>query len=64
MSEQKSLIYEINKLEKQLITEVQKKGRGVFLQGKGGKVFFELETQKYPKALVTKLCQYLLHFRL
>ena len=40
MSEQKGLIYEVNKLEKQLITEAQKKGRGVFLQGKAGVKYF------------------------
>ena len=63
MSEQKSIIDEIKKLEKQLITEIQKKEEEFFYKVKGGKVFFELETRKYHKTLVTKLRQYLLHAR-
>ena len=39
MSEQKGLIYEVNKLEKQLITEMQKKEEEFFYKVKGVKYF-------------------------
>ncbi len=63
MGDQRNLIEEIKKLEKQLIVEIQKKEEEFFYKLKGRKVVFEQDTLKLHKTLVTKLRGYLLHAR-
>lgn len=64
MNEQKNLIEEIKKLEKQLIVEIQKQEEEFFYKLKGRKVLFERETRKAHKKLVKKVRRYLLDARL
>jgi len=59
MSDQKNLVEEIKKLEKQLIVEIQKKEEEFFYKLKGRKVFFQEETRKVHKTLVKKVRRYL-----
>ena len=53
------IIEQIKNLEKRLYNEIQKKEEEFFYRIKGKKIFFEEDTKKYHKTLVTKIRTYL-----
>lgn len=59
MNKLQSIIVEIQKLEKDLLSEIQKKEEEFFYKIKGKRVYFEEETKKYHKTLVTKIHTYI-----
>lgn len=64
INNQKNIVEEIKRLEKQLLIEIQKKEEEFFYKVKGGKVLFQSETRKYHRTLATKFRHYLLNARL
>lgn len=60
MNKLQDLVEEIQRLQKELLLELQKKEDEFFYKIKGKKVYFEEETKKYHKALATKIHTYLL----
>ena len=61
MNKLQDIIEEIKKLEKELFLEIQKKEEEFFYKIKGKRVYFEEETKKYHKTLVTKVNTYILN---
>lgn len=59
MNRLQDIIDEMQKLQKELLLEIQKKEDEFFYKIKGKKVYFEEETRKYHKALATKIHTYL-----
>jgi len=59
MNRLQDIIEEIKRLKKELLVEMQKKEDEFFYKIKGKKVYFEEETKKYHKTLVTKVHTYL-----
>lgn len=59
MNKLQDIIEEIQRLQKELLLEIQKKEDEFFYKIKGKKVCFEAETRKYHKALATKIHTYL-----
>jgi len=53
------IIEQINNLQNRLSNEIQKKEKEYFYRIKGKKVFFEKDTKKYHKTLVTKIHTFL-----
>lgn len=61
MNKIQDIIEEIKKLEKELLLEIEKKEEQFFYRVKDKKVYFEEETKKYHKTLVTKISTYLIN---
>lgn len=53
------IIEEIQRLQKELLLELQKKEEEFYYKIKGKKVYFEAEAKKYHKSLATKIRTYL-----
>ncbi|MCF8070357.1 MAG: hypothetical protein K9L30_17380 [Desulfobacterales bacterium] len=61
MNKLQDIIGEIRKLEKELLKEIQRKEEDFFYKIKGKRVYFETETKKYHKKIVTKIHTYILN---
>jgi len=59
MNKLQEIIEELKKLERELLLEMQKKQKEFYYKIKGGKIYFEEETRKYHKTLVTRLHTYI-----
>ena len=59
MNKLQDIIEEIQRLQKELLLEIQKKEDEFFYKIKGKKVYFEAETRKCHKAFATKIHTYL-----
>lgn len=59
MNRLQEIVEEIQRLQKEMLVEIQKKEDEFFYRIKGKKVFFEEETKKYHKALASRIHTYL-----
>jgi hypothetical protein len=59
MNKLQDIIKELKKLERELLLEMQKKQKEFYYKIKGGKIYFEEETRRYHKTLVTRLHIYI-----
>lgn len=58
------LLEELNRLEREIAAELQKKEKEFYYRVKGKKVYFEQAARQYHKTLVTRLHTYLLNAQL